>query len=108
MRRPGRGPLVAGFAGIAAAVVLGGCGSFDSAASGAKLIKDFVARNGQGDVSVKTVKCPSGVKEVTGKTYRCNVTLHYQKEDQDTAGQVTIHMVAGDKVEIQGSRDFHF
>jgi hypothetical protein len=89
------------------ALALSACGSFDSAASGQNLIKDYVKKFGQGKVSVKSVSCPSGVKQKVGTTYDCQVKLHDTTANADSAGTITIHMAAGNKVEIQGKQDLH-
>jgi hypothetical protein len=103
-----RAPAVA----IAAALITVGvtaCGSsFDSAASGNNLIRDYVKRYGNGTVSLKSVDCPSGVKLKVGGSYNCKVVLHNNSTNANLAGTITIHMVAGNKVEIEGAQDLHF
>jgi ABC-type glycerol-3-phosphate transport system substrate-binding protein len=89
---------------LAAALGLAACGGFDSSASGQALIKDYVKKFGQGKVTVKSVSCPSGVSEKVGGTYSCKVTL--ADAGTNTNGTVTIHMTAGNKVEMQRS-DIH-
>ncbi len=89
------------------ALALSACGSFDSAASGEHLIKDYVKKFGQGKVSVKTVSCPSGVKQKVGTTFDCRVTLHDTTVNRDSSGSITVHMASGNKVEIQGKQDLH-
>jgi Domain of unknown function (DUF4333) len=93
---------------IAASVAIAACGSFDSSASGKNLITDYVKQYGGGKVSVKSVKCPSGVKEQVGHSFNCDVTLHDSSDNTNQSGQITIHMVAGNKVEIDGRQDLHF
>jgi hypothetical protein len=88
-------------------LALSACGSFDSAASGEHLIKDYVKKFGQNKVSVKSVSCPSGVKQKVGNTYDCRVTLHDKPSNRDSSGSITIHMAAGNKVENQGRQDLH-
>ena len=85
---------------------LGGCGGFDSAASGEHLIRDYVKRFGAGRVDVKSARCPSGVKQKVGGAYDCSVVLHDKLTGRDHPGTVTIHMVAGNKVQIAG-QDLH-
>ncbi len=92
---------------VIVAFALSACGSFDSAASGEHLIKDYVSKFGQGKVTVTSVKCPSGVKQVTGKTYDCQVKLHDKPSNNDGTGSITIHMAAGNKVVIEGKQDLH-
>ena len=94
-------------AAVAAALGLAACGSFDSAASGQNLIKDYVKRYGGDRVSIKNLKCPSGVKQQSGGSYDCQVTLHVNANNTDSKGTITIHMVSGNKVEIFGRQDLH-
>ncbi|MDQ6606748.1 MAG: DUF4333 domain-containing protein [Actinomycetota bacterium] len=89
------------------ALALSACGSFDSAASGEHLIKDYVKKYGQGKVSVESVSCPSGVKQKVGTTYDCPVKLHDATSNANSSGTITIHMASGNKVEIQGKQDLH-
>ena len=63
-------------------------------------------RFGQGRVDVKSARCPSGVKQKVGGGYDCSVVLHDKATGRDHPGTVTIHMVAGNKVEIAG-QDLH-
>jgi hypothetical protein len=95
---------------VAALVVAGlvaGCGSFDSKASGENLIRNYVNKFGKGQVTLTSVSCPSGVAEKAGTSYACNVVLHSVSRGQRLTGTVTIHIVSGDKVEIDGSQDVH-
>jgi hypothetical protein len=94
-----------GFAALACAFSLGACGGFDSAASGEHLIRDYVSRFGQGKVGVESVSCPGGVSQKTGGTYVCKVVLRDETTKKDHPGTITIHMAAGNKIEIRGSRD---
>jgi hypothetical protein len=103
-RRPGTAAVCA----LTCALGLTACGGFDSAASGEHLIKDYVKKFGQNKVTVKSVSCPGGVKQKTGGTYDCKVVLHDTTTNSDHSGTITIHMIAGDKVEITGSQDLHF
>jgi hypothetical protein len=89
------------------ALALSACGSFDSAASGQNLIKDYVKKFGQGKVSVKSVSCPSGVKQKVGNTFDCPVQLHDASSNSNATGTITIHMAAGNKVVIEGKQDLH-
>ena len=89
------------------AATLSACGSFDSKASGEHLIRDYVAKNGQGTVTLKSVSCPSGVKQQAGRSYDCTVTLHVVSARADHPGTITIHMESGNKVAINGRSDVH-
>jgi hypothetical protein len=107
----GRTLRVPALAAVVAAVTLGvtACGSsFDSAASGDNLIKDYIKKYGNGTVSLKSVSCPSGIKLTVGGTYNCKVVLHSGATNKDVSGTITIHMIAGNKVEIRGAQDLHF
>ena len=99
--------LVAAAAIAGCGLTLAACGGFDSAASGQNLIHDYVKKYGGNRVSVKTVKCPSGVKQQTGGSYDCQVTLHLNGTATDSSGTITIHMISGNKVEIFGKQDLH-
>lgn len=102
MRRPIAALLAAGCAlGIAA------CGGFDSEASGEHLIRDYVSHFGQGRVSLKSVRCPSGVSEKDGGSYDCRVVLHDRATGKNLNGTITVHMLATNKVGIKGSQDVH-
>ena len=105
---PARRRTLLGASTVSVALALSGCGSFDSAASGEHLIKDYVSKFGHGNVSIKSVKCPSGVGQVTGKAYDCHVSLHVKSSGANPAGTITIHMASGNKVEINGQQDLHF
>lgn len=89
------------------ALGLSACGSFDSAASGQNLIKDYIKKRGQGRVTLKSVKCPSGVKQTVGNSYVCQVVLHLNSSNSDHSGTITVHMAAGNKVVIEGTQDVH-
>jgi hypothetical protein len=92
---------------LAVAGLVAGCGSFDSKASGEHLIKDYVSKFGKGQVKLTSVSCPSGVAEKTGTSYACSVVLHNVSTGQRQSGTITVHIVSGDKVEIDGSQDVH-
>jgi hypothetical protein len=89
------------------ALALSACGSFDSAASGENLIKGYVKKAGQGKVSVKSVSCPSGVKQKVGNSFDCQVRLHDTTSNSDASGTITVHMAAGNEVAIEGKQDVH-
>jgi hypothetical protein len=89
------------------ALALSACGSFDSAASGEHLIQNYVKKFGQGKVSVKSVKCPSGVKQTVGKTFDCQVTLHDAPSNSNSSGTITVHLAKDNRVEIEGKQDLH-
>jgi hypothetical protein len=93
---------------LACSLGLAGCGGgFDSSASGEHLIKDYVKKFGSGKVSVKSIKCPGGVKEKVGGSYDCQVVLRDVTTGTNHSGTITIHMAKGNKVEINGSTDIH-
>jgi hypothetical protein len=102
MRRP-----IAAALAVGCGLGLAACGGFDSRASGEHLIRDYVKRFGQGRVSVKSVSCPSGVAEKDGGTYTCRVVLHDRVTGKDHPGTITVHMIATNKVGIQGGQDVH-
>jgi hypothetical protein len=58
-------------------------------------------------VTLKSVNCPSGVKETAGTTYDCKVTLHLVASGQNAKGTITVHIASGNKVEILGRQDVH-
>ncbi|HUO69929.1 MAG TPA: hypothetical protein VMU39_04065 [Solirubrobacteraceae bacterium] len=105
-RRRTSGAVVVG--ALTCALGVSACGGFDSAASGEHLINDYVKKFGQGKVTVKSAKCPGGVKETAGATYDCKVVLHDKTTGTDHSGTITIHIASGNKVEITGSQDLHF
>ena len=102
-----RRSLAVGLTVLIAAVALSACGSFDSAASGQNLIKDYIKKRGQGHVTLKSVSCPSGIKQQVGGSYNCKVTLHLVADNTDHSGTITIHMASGNKVVIEGAQDVH-
>jgi hypothetical protein len=99
--------MLATIAGLASAAVLSACGSFDSKSSGEHLIHDYVNRFGKGVVGLTSVSCPSGVAQKAGTSYSCKVVLRNVRSGRHASGTITVHIVKGDKVEIQGSRDVH-
>jgi hypothetical protein len=92
-------------AGLVLAVGLSSCGSFDSKASGENLIRDYVKKRGQNRVTLKSVKCPSGVKQHVGSSYACQVVLHLTATNTDSTGTITVHIASGNKVLIEGRQD---
>lgn len=106
--RRGRRLLLAGPA-LAAALGLSACGSFDSKASGEHLLQSWVpgtlAKVVGDPLQLKSVDCPSNVKEQNGATYDCKISILDKKTQKTHSGTVTIHMV-GKKVEVRGS-DLH-
>jgi hypothetical protein len=106
VRRRARGLIIA-LAALAVAGVAGGCGSFDSKASGEHLIRDYVKRFGRGQVTLSSVSCPSGVAQKTGTAYTCKVKLNNVKTGRQASGTITVHIANGNKVEIQGAQDVH-
>jgi hypothetical protein len=103
-----RVPTLMAVASAVCAVGLSACGGFDSAASGEHLIKSYVSKFGQGKVAVKSASCPGGVSQKAGGTYTCKVVLHDNTTGKDHSGTVTVHMAAGNRVEILGSQDLRF
>jgi hypothetical protein len=101
------GRLLTVLAGGASALALSACGGFDSAASGEHLIHDYVTKFGRGKVALTSASCPSGVKQTTGGSYTCQVVLREDKSGLQHTGTITVHMLAGNKVSIDGSRDVH-
>ena len=100
--------VLAAAAGVLCAMSLAACGGgFDSAASGQHLINDYVKKFGNGNVKIKSVRCPGGVKEKVGGSYDCKVVLTDTANNSDHSGTITIHMSKGNKVEITGSTDIH-
>jgi hypothetical protein len=102
-----RRPLLLLLAIAASSLVLTACGSFDSAASGQHLIKDYVSKFGRGKVTLTSAKCPSGVAQKTGGSYTCKVVVQEKPSGKRHAGTITVHMLAGNKVSIDGVRDVH-
>jgi hypothetical protein len=98
---------IATTAAVAVAAAVAGCGSFDSKSSGEHLIRDYVSRFGKGQVRLSSVSCPSGIAEKQGTAYSCKVTLRNVHNGQHLSGTITVHIVKGNKVEIQGSQDVH-
>lgn len=94
-------------AGAACAVALAACGSFDSASSGESLIKTYVSKFGRGKIALSVATCPSGVAQKPGGSFSCQVVVHELKTRIQHTGTITIHMLAGNKVSIDGSRDVH-
>ncbi len=92
---------------MAATLGLAGCGSFDSAASGNQLIRNYIKQYGAGQVTLSSVRCPSGIQQRTGASYSCPVTLRLTAGGTNSSGTITIHMIAGNKVEIRGREDVH-
>ena len=99
-----RGALAA-LAALIAATGLSACGSFDSKASGERLIRDYVKKYGRGTITLTSVGCPSGVAQRVGGSYDCKVSLRNSSSGATGSGTITIHMVAGNKVEITGPQD---
>lgn len=94
-------------ASAACTVVLAACGGFDSAASGESLIKTYVAKFGRGKIALSVATCPTGVAQKPGGSFSCQVIVHEPKTRIQHSGTITIHMLAGNKVSIDGSRDVH-
>ncbi|HEY3729450.1 MAG TPA: hypothetical protein VGL51_19895 [Solirubrobacteraceae bacterium] len=92
---------------IAVAAGVTGCGSFDSKSSGEHLIRNYVNRFGKGQVTLSSVNCPSGIAQREGTAYNCKVTLRNLPNGRLVPGTITVHIVKGNKVEIQGAQDVH-
>jgi len=92
---------------LAVAGLVAGCGSFDSKASGEHLIRDYINKFGTGQVKLTSVSCPSGVPQKTGTAYSCKVMLRNLPTGRPLSGTITVHIVNGDKVEIEGRQDVH-
>jgi hypothetical protein len=92
---------------LAVAVMVAGCGSFDSKSSGEHLIHNYVNRFGRGVVSLSSVDCPSGIAEKAGTAYSCKVVLRNVQSGRRASGTITVHIVPGHKVEIDGASDVH-
>jgi hypothetical protein len=97
-------------AAVATSVALSACGSFDSKASGEHLIDQWVPNQlakGVGDkLSVKSVDCPSGVKQKDGGSYNCKVSILDKTTGKVHSGTITIHM-SGNQVKILNGQDLH-
>ena len=106
MSRPIR-TIALALAALAVAGLVAACGSFDSKSSGEHLIRDYINKFGKGQVKLTSVSCPSGVPQKSGTAYSCKVTLHNIPTGQPLSGTITVHIVNGNKVEIEGSRDVH-
>jgi hypothetical protein len=102
-----RKPLLLLLAVAACSLMLGACGGFDSAASGEHLIKDYISKFGRGKITLTSAKCPGGVSQKTGGSYSCQVVVQEKQTGKQHAGTITIHMLAGNKVSIDGVRDVH-
>jgi hypothetical protein len=103
--RPKRLLLI--LAGVASSIALTACGSFDSAASGEHLIKDYVSKFGRGKVVLTSASCPGNVSQKTGGSYSCKVVVQEKQNGKRHDGTITIHMQAGNKVSINGASDVH-
>lgn len=100
------------FGALAVIALLSGCGgsSFDSAATGEHLIRDYVTKNDSGPSKIDSlhIKCPAGVAAKVGGTYVCSMSIKLTTPEGSSSSfayKVTVHMVAGDKVET-GKQDF--
>ncbi len=94
-------------AGVASSIALTACGSFDSAASGEHLIKDYVTKFGHGRITLSSAKCPGNVSQKTGGSYSCKVVVQVKQTGALHPGTIIIHMLAGNKVSINGASDVH-
>ncbi len=91
----------------ASPVLLAACGSFDSKASGEHLIKDYVSKFGRGKITLTSAHCPGGVAQKTGGSFGCKVVVQERQTGKQHPGTITIHMLAGHKVSINGAHDIH-
>ena len=99
--------ILAVITAAACTVVLAACGSFDSASSGESLIKTYVSKFGRGKIALSVATCPTGVAQKAGGSFTCQVIVHELKTRIQQSGTITIHMLAGNKVSIDASRDVH-
>ncbi len=102
MKRP-----IAALVAVGCGLGLAACGGFDSAASGEHLVRDYIGKFGRGRVSVKSVSCPGGIAKRTGGSYACHVVLHDKATGKDHVGTITVHMLSGNTVGIEGAQDVH-
>jgi hypothetical protein len=102
-----RGTVMA-LVALSCALAVGGCGGgFDSSTSGERLIRNFYERFGQGRVAVRSVTCPGGIRQKVGTTYACKVVLRDTAAGVDHKGTITIHVAAGNKVQLRPAQDIH-
>jgi hypothetical protein len=94
-------------AALAIAALVAGCGSFDSKSSGEHLIRDYIKKFGRGQLTLTSVSCPSGVAQKTGTAYPCKVVLRNASTGKQVPGTITVHIVSGNKVELEGAQDVH-
>jgi hypothetical protein len=94
-------------AAAACSVGLTACGSFDSAASGQNLIKDYVTKFGRGRITLTSAKCPGNISQKTGGSYDCKVVVQDKQTGKQHPGTITVHMQSGNKVSINGASDVH-
>jgi hypothetical protein len=91
---------------LACVLGLAACGGFDSAKSGEHLIHDYVKQFGAGKLTVGYARCPGGVAQKAGHSYSCSVVLR-DPSGKNHTGTITIEMLSGNKVSINGARDVH-
>jgi hypothetical protein len=95
-------------AGGICTLLIAACGGFDSASSGEHLIKTYYeSKFERGKMALSVATCPTGVSEKAGGSFTCQVVVHDVKTRLQHTGTITIHMLAGNKVSIDGSRDVH-
>jgi hypothetical protein len=104
-----RAPALACVPVLAVSLGLGACGSFDSKASGESLLKSWVPKGlsqyvGQ-PLVLKSVSCASGVKNTSGGTFSCKITLAVKGSKKARNGTATIH-IQKNTVEVAPS-DIH-
>ena len=92
---------------LALAGALAGCGTATIDNTKAEqLIRRAVAQ-GNGSVTVRSVRCPSGVVERAGRTFECKISVSEVSTGSVHRGTVTVHMTnSKGQVEIN-SADFH-
>jgi hypothetical protein len=107
--RPRSARALAAVTALSAIPLLSGCGTFDSSGGGEKLVRDYIkkaeAKSGH-KFTVKSVHCPS-VKEHKGGAFDCSLTVFDATVNRTGTGTVTLHMLGGGKVEINGPQDVH-
>jgi hypothetical protein len=60
-----------------------------------------------GPLQVKSVSCPSGVKQRQGASFSCTLTLHNTANGTTGAGTITIHVANGGHALHFGANDVH-
>jgi hypothetical protein len=91
---------------VVAALAGGGCGTTTvDPRSGEKLIRDYAGRIA--GATVKSVKCPSGVKPVGDASFDCKVVLIDNSTHAERTGTITVHITPDGKKVQFGPQDVH-